>query len=226
MQQFAGMAQSLFREKEQRTSRRATYPLTLMAVAFVLPAHRTCSGEEFKSPAEHISGGDILLIAPVFVFAALLAFLTARSMAHGEVTLGRRRLALAPIWFLALGNIALALDQARHLNSSSILSSLGFILALTVVLTALAVVVLRRARGQHPWRIWEHLLCAFAIAAPATFPATFLNSLVLCGSDSVTYGAHLFLASQLWLLAVTVPAVLRRERRTHPTLQTMARWTA
>lgn len=180
----------------QATSRRAVPPLVLIAAVFFLPTFRRCDDLGFERPLDYVDGGSAFRIVPVFGGAALMALLTVRAFVRREVTSGTRRLALAGLMLVALADIGAGLVTAANENWAVALPGAAAVTA--------AAWVIRHGRGQPPWRIWEHLLCAFALLAAAAGPTAFLvYTATNSGVDDFGIGAYGYLLSIATLLLIT-----------------------
>ena len=181
----------------QTTTRRAVPPLALIATVFFLPTFRRCNEFGFERPLDYVDGGgSALWIVPVFGGAALMALLSTRALVRHEVSRGARRLALVAIGLIALSEAGAGLVMASD-------GAWGVALAAAAVVTAAGWVV-RRGRGQPPWRIWEQLLCAFALLAAGAGPTAFLvHTAATDGVDDFAIGAYVYLLAIATLLVVT-----------------------
>ena len=197
--------------RERLASKRALLPLALMAAVFILPTYRACSDDPLQSPAHFALGdlGSALWIAPSFLVAGLLAFLTARALRKKEVDLTTRRLGLMGLGALGLSALGTALVSLWPMDGMHWVH----LAALLGVLTGAGLLV-RRARGRPGWQIWEHLLGAFGLTAAVSGPAVFLGAELFFGSrTALGPGAYVYLGSLAALLALTFGAVLRAGRR-------------
>lgn len=196
-------------ENERRASTRALLPLIVMASVFVLPTYRACSDEPLHSPA-HFAAGDALAtawVAPSFLVAGLLAFLTFRALRKREVDRTTRRLGLLSIAGLALTSLGGVVLTSELINSP------WPYVFLALALPA-AVLVLRRARGRPGFQVWERLLAAFSLVAAASGPAVVLaGELLFSDRRHVGPGAWLYVGALASLLLITLGAVLRAPRR-------------
>ena len=84
--------------------------------------------------------------------------------------------------------------------------------AASVLGVGAAALLVRRARGQDPWRIWSHLVAAFAVMAAASGPSIFLATEGVTHPTSVYWGGWLYLASLAALLVLAAVTVTRREK--------------
>src|SRR5687768_8984802 len=80
-------------------SKASLFPLAVIGCVFLIPTYRACHDGEFHSPAHFASDNvmSALTIAPTFLFAALLAVLTARALLHRGVDRATRRVGLAAL---------------------------------------------------------------------------------------------------------------------------------
>lgn len=185
----------------QTTSRRAVPPLALIVSVLFLPTFRRCNEFGFERPTEILDPAGIALwIAPVFGGAALMAVLTVRALLRREVDLTTRRMALALIAGVALVEVGTTAGAIISASGDWMLTASG------VAAVAGAVWMIRRGRGQPPWRIWEHLLCAFALlAAGAPMTAFLVWTAATDGVDDFGIGAYVYLlaiAALLWVTSV------------------------
>jgi len=182
---------------EQRTTRRSTPLLTLIAVSSVLPAYRTCDESVYRSPLEYMGDAwSAAWIAPVFIGAAAIAALSVRALIRKEVDLQTRRLSLAVIGLLLGSTLVTGLMVAFQDNDWPMAGG-------AVVAAPLAALMIRRARGLSSWKIWDQLLFAFAIAAAGAGPTVFLACSF--GSSDVGWGAYVYLGAIAALLLVARP---------------------
>ncbi|MDP3233586.1 MAG: hypothetical protein Q8S33_38295 [Myxococcales bacterium] len=189
---------------ERRASRRALLPLIIMASVFVLPTYRSCSDEPLHSPA-HFAASDLssaMWVAPSFLVAGLLALLTLRALRRKEVDLTTRRLGLVAIGALAVCSATTNTLMLWPLERADVLA-----LSVMTAVMAGAVLLIRRARGAPGWRIWEHLLAAFALVVAVSGPAVFLGHEVFFGSGKLLGpGGYLYVGAALVLLFLMLGA--------------------
>jgi hypothetical protein len=190
--------------REHGRSHLALVPLWMMVVAFVLPTYSAC--ESVESPATFAAGGPTAAawVTPPFLFALVFSILTVYALSHRRVSLGARRLALA----------ALAAFAASTLGGGALFwfdNSVEWVwLAGAGGSVAAAAVMLRTARGQATWLIWERLIGAFALLALGSGPTLFLGDALIRGqTDSLHPGAYVYLGSVACLLALTVASLTR-----------------
>lgn len=197
-------------KNERRASRRALLPLLIMASVFVLPTYRACSEDPMQSPAQFAVGdvGAAFWIAPSFLVAGLLAFLTARALKKKEVDVTTRRLGLLAVAVLAVSNLVTVIYSGVVLDSTKVA---GLLVVPGAV--ALAALLMRRARGRPGFQIWEHLLAAFALVVATAGPALVLSGELLFGNHAlVGPGAWLYVGALAVLLPVTLGAVATSRR--------------
>lgn len=181
--------------------------MIIMASVFVLPTYRSCSDSPLHSPA-HFAADDLASaawIAPSFFVAGLLALLTLRALRRKEVDLTSRRLGLVAIGALASCSAVTNTLLLWPLEGTELL-------AVPVMATFFggAALLMRRARGKPGWRIWEHLLGAFALVVAVSGPAVFLAQELLFGSGTfVGPGAFLYVGAVVALLLVTLTSLTR-----------------
>lgn len=193
---------------ERRASRRALLPLLVMASVFVLPTYRACSDEPLQSPAQFAADDALtaLWVAPSFLVAGFLAFLTFRALRRKEVDLTTRRLGLVSIAGVALTSLGGLVLTTELLNSP-------WPIALVAVALAAGALLLRRARGRPGFQVWERLLAAFSLVAATSGPALVLSGALLFDErNHVGPGAWLFVGAAAALLFVTLGAVAQQPR--------------
>ncbi len=189
-------------QDDRQTARRASIPLGLVAVAFLLPTYRSCTDGAILFPAEFVrDAASVLLILPVYLCAGALALLTTRALLQRKMDLQTRRLGLGFVLLLVVTNAATLYLAWRG-------SPEGMAVALASII--LAVIAIRSARGHPPWRIWDRLLLAFTFSASGSFPPLFLGAECFRGSrDDLGVGAYLLLSSLAALLLVMGNAAAR-----------------
>jgi hypothetical protein len=194
---------------DPRGSKRALIPLWLMALAFFMPSYRGCSDEHFQSAA-HFVAGDFqaaLWVTPVFLFALAFAGMTMAALRRGVPSRALRFAGLGSVGAFAMSSIATA--TLVGLDGGSF--EPGWLIAGTVS-AALAVWLVRTAKGRAPWQMWERLLAAFAVLAAATFPTIYLGGSVLQGVSLEAWGAWTFIGAQLALWSVLGLALFVRRQ--------------
>ena len=191
---------------DRRITRRTVIPLTVVAGAFFLPAYRGCRDSGFQAPLEYAdSFSGAAIIGAVFLAAGILALLSARALLRGEMDPRTRRMGLLTVLGLVLSDLVMAPIFVATGGSRD------WLFAVPAGIGALsALLAIRRARGQPPWKEWDCLLFAFGLAAAGTFPSAFLTLTLIAGPrEDLAYGAYVFVAAQLATLASTLPAVVR-----------------
>jgi hypothetical protein len=193
-------------KRDRQASKRALFPLVVLASVFVLPTYRACGEEPFHSPA-HFAWGDVPMmaswIAPLFLVAGVLALLTVRALRVGEVDRTTRRLGLASLAVMAASTSvgAVAMNE---------LSRSWWPFAVVAASLAGAFVVVRGGRGKPAWRIWERIVAGFSFLALASGPVLVLGGEVLFGNRThVAVGAWLALGAVASLAFVSMGAVVR-----------------
>ncbi|MBL8922744.1 MAG: hypothetical protein JNJ54_28100 [Myxococcaceae bacterium] len=178
-----------------------------MASVFVLPTYRACSDEPLHSPAHFVSDPVAAAwIAPSFLVAGFLAFLTARALRKKEVDLTTRRLGLLVVAGLAASTLLGSFVTTSLTNSPWPFAFVG-------AAVAGAVLVLRRARGRPGFKVWEHLLAAFAVVVATAGPALVLGGELLFGNRAlVGPGGWLYVGALAALLPITLGAVAASRR--------------
>lgn len=198
-----------------RSARLAVVPLWVMAATFLLPAYRAC-GTTY-TPAEYAAGSafGFAWVTPPYLFALAFAVMTTLALKRGAVSQQLRRLGLGAV--AAFGAFALTLGAVWTISEPNEWPWL----TATAAGVAGSAFVIRQARGKEPWRIWQHLVGAFALLAAAAGP-----SIMFAGEawswvfrddparvSSLYLGAWLYLTSLAVLLVQCVVTVFRRARQ-------------
>jgi hypothetical protein len=190
-----------------RVTRRAFPALSTLAAVFVLPTYRDCGHDPALAPMDYAAEARFFpLVAPVFLIALIFAVLSVRALAKNEVDRTTRKLGL-----LSLGALALSLVYTFFAQEGEWSFALPVLPA-----AALAMLLVRSARGKTPWVIWEHLIGAFGVLALATFPSfVLIGDLVQWHTDNLAAGAWVYYAALTGLLVVTLtPRLAALRRRT------------
>ena len=200
------MRELTYAVRERRGSRVAAVPLTVLAAVFFIPTYQGCQETELRSPAHYVLTEGFWIL-PVFAFAAVLAALTLRALARGEMDAPTRRLGLAAVVGMAAAQLGFGLSWTFRASFE------WPWFAAPLAATAVGAVLVRSARGMRPWQIWEHLLASFVLLAAVSGPTVFLVPALFQGGHR-SPGVWLYsgsLAALVWILGA---ALVRARRET------------
>lgn len=189
-----------------RGSKRALAPLAIMAAAFFIPSYSACADDAPRSAAQFATDGlfEAFWIPPVFIAAGVFAVLTALALRSGHVSRAVRRIGLGTLAVLSACTLSFGgIITAGQANEWPWLAG-------GLASTAVAVALVRRARGRAPFQIWEHLLAAFTVLAMGTAPAIFLTGTLVSGGAALAVGGYLFVLAHAALAVIVGWALIAR----------------